>query len=77
MQELSPRLDERNRVRITSEEGLSASIVEQHPQAILKICHSLVLLEFGHGVPASDAAAPCEKPPNVGHTAGLGPQALN
>ena len=33
--------------RITREEGLSAIIVEQHPQAILKISHQAVVLDHG------------------------------
>ena len=41
--------------RITREEGLSAIIVEQHPQAILKISHRAVVLDHGNVVHASDA----------------------
>ena len=41
--------------RITREEGLSAIIVEQHPQAILAISHSAVVLDHGTVVHASDA----------------------
>jgi branched-chain amino acid transport system ATP-binding protein len=33
--------------RLTREEGLSAIIVEQHPQAILKISHQAVVLDHG------------------------------
>ena len=60
-QDMFTRLDERNVVRIASEEGLSASIVE-HPQAILKITHRAMVLDHGHGVHASDAATLPEKP---------------
>ena len=41
--------------RITREEGLSAIIVEQHPQAILAISHLAVVLDHGTVVHASDA----------------------
>ena len=41
--------------RITREEGPSAIIVEQHPQAILKISHRAVVLDHGNVVHASDA----------------------
>ncbi|MES2786333.1 MAG: ABC transporter ATP-binding protein [Pseudomonadota bacterium] len=43
--------------RITREEGLSAIIVEQHPQAILAISHHAVVLDRGtvvHSGPASE-----------------------
>ena len=43
--------------RITREEGLSAIIVEQHPQAILAISHRAVVLDHGtvvHSGPASE-----------------------
>jgi len=43
--------------RITREEGLSAIIVEQHPQAILAISHRAVVLDHGSVVHASDADA--------------------
>ena len=43
--------------RITREEGLSAIIVEQHPQAILSISHRAVVLDHGTVVHASDADA--------------------
>ena len=45
--------------RITREEGLSAIIVEQHPQAILAISHRAVVLDHGsvvHAGPASELA---------------------
>jgi branched-chain amino acid transport system ATP-binding protein len=41
--------------RITREEGMSAIIVEQHPQAILKISHTAVVLDHGTVVHASAA----------------------
>jgi branched-chain amino acid transport system ATP-binding protein len=43
--------------RITREEGLSAILVEQHPQAILKISHQAVVLDHGKVVHTSTAAA--------------------
>ncbi len=48
--------------RITREEGLSAIIVEQHPQAILKISHRAVVLDHGNVVLASDANTLRENP---------------
>lgn len=42
-------------VRITREEGMSAIIVEQHPQAILAISDRAVVLDHGTVVHASDA----------------------
>lgn len=41
--------------RITREEGLSAIIVEQHPQAILAISHRAVVLDHGSVVHQGDA----------------------
>lgn len=41
--------------RITREEGLSAIVVEQHPQAILAISDQAVVLDHGCVVHASDA----------------------
>jgi branched-chain amino acid transport system ATP-binding protein len=46
--------------RITRDEGLSAIIVEQHPQAILAISHQAVVLDQGrvaHSGPAQDLQA--------------------
>ncbi len=46
--------------RITRDEGLSAIIVEQHPQAILAISHQAVVLDQGrviHSGPAADLQA--------------------
>jgi branched-chain amino acid transport system ATP-binding protein len=48
--------------RITREEGLSAIIVEQHPQAILAISHRAVVLDHGTVVHASDAAPLRQQP---------------
>jgi branched-chain amino acid transport system ATP-binding protein len=41
--------------RITRDEGMSAIIVEQHPQAILKISHTTVVLDHGHVVHSGTA----------------------
>ncbi|MES2939795.1 MAG: ABC transporter ATP-binding protein [Pseudomonadota bacterium] len=41
--------------RITRDEGLAAIIVEQHPQAILAISHSAIVLDRGTVVHASSA----------------------
>jgi branched-chain amino acid transport system ATP-binding protein len=43
--------------RITREEGLSAIIVEQHPQAILAISDRAIVLDHGNVVHADTAAA--------------------
>lgn len=48
--------------RITREQGLSAIIVEQHPQAILAISHSAVVLDHGTVVHASDALTLRQQP---------------
>jgi branched-chain amino acid transport system ATP-binding protein len=48
--------------RITREEGLSAIIVEQHPQAILAISHRAVVLDHGEVVHSGTAAALREQP---------------
>ena len=48
--------------RITREEGLSAIIVEQHPQAILAISHSAVVLDRGTVVHSGTAQALREQP---------------
>ena len=48
--------------RITREEGLSAIIVEQHPQAILAISHRAVVLDHGTVVHASDAQTLRQQP---------------
>ena len=41
--------------RITRDEGLSAIIVEQHPQAILAISHQAVVLDQGRVIPTGPA----------------------
>jgi branched-chain amino acid transport system ATP-binding protein len=43
--------------RITRDEGIAAIIVEQHPQAILAMSHSAVVLDHGSVVHAGDAQA--------------------
>ena len=43
--------------RITRDEGLSAIIVEQHPQAILAISHRALVLDHGSVVHSGQAAA--------------------
>ncbi len=48
--------------RITRDEGLSAIIVEQHPQAILAISHQAVVLDHGEVVYRGEAAALREAP---------------
>ena len=48
--------------RITREEGLSAIIVEQHPQAILAISDVAVVLDHGTVVHASSASSLREQP---------------
>ena len=48
--------------RITREEGLSAIIVEQHPQAILAISHRAVVLDHGTVVRSGGAQALREQP---------------
>jgi branched-chain amino acid transport system ATP-binding protein len=42
--------------RLTREEGLAAIIVEQHPQAILRISHHAIVLDHGTVVHASGAS---------------------
>ena len=42
--------------RITREEGMSAIIVEQHPQAILAISHQAVVLDQGMVIHSGNAA---------------------
>jgi branched-chain amino acid transport system ATP-binding protein len=48
--------------RITRDEGLSAIIVEQHPQAILAISHSAVVLDHGKVVHSGAADALLQQP---------------
>jgi branched-chain amino acid transport system ATP-binding protein len=52
VQELLPAI-----ARITREEGLSAIIVEQHPQAILAISHQAVVLDQGRVIHSGAASA--------------------
>ena len=48
--------------RITRDEGLSAIIVEQHPQAILAISHQAVVLDHGTVVHSGPAAELAQRP---------------
>jgi branched-chain amino acid transport system ATP-binding protein len=48
--------------RITRDEGMSAIIVEQHPQAILKISHTAVVLDHGTVVHSGSAAELLNQP---------------
>ena len=48
--------------RITREEGLSAIIVEQHPQAILAISHQAIVLDQGRVVHHSSAQTLASQP---------------
>jgi branched-chain amino acid transport system ATP-binding protein len=48
--------------RITRDEGMSAIIVEQHPQAILKISHTAVVLDHGTVVHSGLAAELLSQP---------------
>jgi branched-chain amino acid transport system ATP-binding protein len=48
--------------RITRDEGLSAIIVEQHPQAILAISHQAVVLDQGKVVHTGSADALLAQP---------------
>ena len=48
--------------RITRDEGLSAIIVEQHPQAILAISHQAVVLDHGNVVHCGEAAELAAQP---------------
>ena len=48
--------------RITRDEGLSAIIVEQHPQAILRISHRAVVLDHGSVVHSGAADALAAQP---------------
>src|SRR5215207_6543714 len=57
--------------RITREEGLSAIIVEQHPQAILAISDSAVVLDRGKVVHAGTAQALREQPERLDHLLGV------
>ena len=57
--------------RITREEGLSAIIVEQHPQAILAISDGAVVLDRGMVVHAGTAQALREQPELLDHLLGV------
>jgi branched-chain amino acid transport system ATP-binding protein len=57
--------------RITREEGLSAIIVEQHPQAILAISDSAVVLDRGTVVHAGTAQELRERPEVLDHLLGV------
>jgi branched-chain amino acid transport system ATP-binding protein len=57
--------------RITREEGLAAIIVEQHPQAILRISHRAIVLDRGTVVHASDAQALLDAPELVDKQLGV------
>ena len=57
--------------RITREEGLSAIIVEQHPQAILAISDSAVVLDRGMVVHTGTAQALREQPERLEHLLGV------
>ena len=57
--------------RITRDEGLSAIIVEQHPQAILKISDSAVVLDRGTVVHAGTALELRQRPELLEHLLGV------
>ncbi|MEO7888193.1 MAG: ABC transporter ATP-binding protein [Polaromonas sp.] len=57
--------------RITREEGLSAIIVEQHPQAVLAISDLAVVLDRGRVVHADTASALREQPERLDHLLGV------
>ena len=57
--------------RITREEGLSAILVEQHPQAILAISDLAVVLDHGTVVHQSSASAMGEQPELLDRLLGL------
>jgi branched-chain amino acid transport system ATP-binding protein len=57
--------------RITREEGLSAIIVEQHPQAILAISDSAVVLDRGMVVHTGTAQALLEQPERLNQLLGV------
>ncbi len=58
--------------RLTRDEGLSAIIVEQHPQAILNISHRAVVLDHGTVVHAGDASALLAAPDLLDQLLGVG-----
>ena len=57
--------------RITRDEGMSAIIVEQHPEAILKISHTAVVLDHGTVVHSGAAAALLADPELLGKLLGV------
>ena len=57
--------------RITRDEGLSAIIVEQHPQAILAISHQAVVLDHGSVVHRGPADALREQPERLDQLLGV------
>ncbi|HEY8049090.1 MAG TPA: ABC transporter ATP-binding protein [Ramlibacter sp.] len=57
--------------RITREEGLAAIVVEQHPQAILRISHRAVVLDRGTVVHASSAQELLQSPELLGKLLGV------
>ena len=61
--------------RITREEGLSAIIVEQHPQAILAISHHAVVLDQGSVVHSGTAQALREQPERLDRLLGVAARA--
>lgn len=57
--------------RITQHEGMSAIIVEQHPQAILKISHEAVVLDHGTVVHRGPAQALLDAPEQLDRLLGV------
>jgi branched-chain amino acid transport system ATP-binding protein len=57
--------------RITREEGLSAIIVEQHPQAILAISHHAVVLDHGTVTFQGDAQGLLDDPQQLDRLLGV------
>jgi branched-chain amino acid transport system ATP-binding protein len=58
-------------VRITRDEGLSAIIVEQHPQAVLRISHRSVVLDHGKVVFSGEARTLLEDPARLDQLIGV------
>ena len=59
-------------VRITRDEGLSAIIVEQHPQAVLAISHRAVVLDQGRVIHQGGAKALLDDPAHLERLIGVG-----
>lgn len=57
--------------RITRDEGMSAIIVEQHPEAILKISHTTAVLDHGMVIHSGAAAALLAAPELLGRLLGV------